>query len=91
MSDKIRQGRRVCPREDGSLWLAEGDYGRDRSGRWQARPFGQSMGDLSNHEVIEHEDGTITVSPSILITTYDNDCKIEWHGYLERGVWRQID
>jgi hypothetical protein len=41
------------------------------------------MGDLSGHEVTEHEDGTISVSPSILI----NDGRSEWHGYLRRGVW----
>jgi hypothetical protein len=50
-----------------------------------ARPPGNHMGDLSEHEVTEHEDGTITVSPSILI----NDGRDEWHGFIERGVWRE--
>lgn len=77
------QGTRAYPRDDGQLLLAEGEYGRDCCGIWRARPPGNHMGDLSGHEVTEHEDGTITVSPSILI----NDGRSEWHGYLRRGVW----
>ena len=91
MSANTRQGNRAYPKDDGNLWLAEGEYGKDPSdGHWKARPFGQQIGDLSMHDVIEHDDGTISVSPSILITRYDGDCKIEWHGYLERGVWGEI-
>lgn len=45
-----------------------------------------SVGDLSGHEVTEHDDGTITVSPSILINQPPDK---QWHGYLERGVWRE--
>lgn len=49
---------------------------------------GFALGDLSKHTVIEHEDGTITVSPSILITCgQDGE---QWHGYLERGIWREV-
>jgi hypothetical protein len=44
-------------------------------------------GNLTNHEVTEHEDGTITVSPSILIRRGRGK---EWHGWLERGVWRSV-
>ena len=86
------QGRRVYPNEEGDLVLAEGDYGIDpRSGHWMARPPGEHMGDLSNHEVVEHEDGTITVSPSILITAYSESAgeKTTWHGFLEHGTWRE--
>jgi hypothetical protein len=38
------------------------------------------------HTITEHEDGTITVSPSILRYPLAGDTG--WHGYLERGVWR---
>lgn len=38
-----------------------------------------------DHVVTEHEDGTITVEPSILCRTCG------WHGYLERGVWREVE
>jgi len=89
MSESVK-GRRVYPNESGELWLAAGNYGKDPvDGHWKASPPGPiGMGSLENHEVVEHEDGTITVSPSILITTYAADCEIKWHGYLERGVWR---
>jgi hypothetical protein len=51
-------------------------------------PNGHS-GALGRHTVVEHEDGTITVSPSILITTRRDEKDVElFHGYLERGVWR---
>ena len=40
---------------------------------------------LGAHVVVEHEDGSITVSPSIGI----NDGRGQvYHGFLERGVWR---
>lgn len=41
-------------------------------------------GALRTHTVTEHEDGTITVSPSIF------DAPDGWHGFLERGVWRSV-
>jgi hypothetical protein len=46
------------------------------------------LGALGGHTVIEHEDGTITVTPSILIT--DGWTKCTRHGHLERGVWREV-
>lgn len=86
-------GRRVYPNAEGELWLAKGDYGLDpRDGIWKASPPGEDspgLGSLENHQVTEHEDGTITVEPSILITTEENDCSIQWHGYLRRGVWEK--
>lgn len=80
------KGRRIYPDEDGHLFFAEGDYGRHPNGTWFARPPGSHAGNLSSHQVTEHEDGTITVTPSILITNSDG----EWHGYLEGGVWREV-
>ncbi len=91
------KGRRVYPREDGGLYLAEGDYGYDpRAGCWECRPPGCHAGSLRDHRVTEHEDGTITVSPSILLYDADElgprsmaERRVVWHGFLERGVWRQ--
>lgn len=37
---------------------------------------------LKNHAVEEHEDGTITVTPSLYDTRPGG-----WHGLLRRGVW----
>jgi hypothetical protein len=48
------------------------------------------MGNLSAHTVTEHEDGTITVHPSIKIST-SMDGGVTWkelyHGWLVKGVW----
>ena len=71
---------RIFPNEQGHLILKPGDYGKDNNGLWWVRPPKGGAGVL-DHEVVEHEDGTITVSPSILGP--------EYHGFLERGVWRE--
>lgn len=80
------KGNRVEPNAEGVLWLNEGEYGKGTDGVWYCRPFGNHTGSLAKHDVIEHEDGTITVSPSILI----DDGRNQWHGHLERGVWREV-
>jgi hypothetical protein len=58
---------------------------------WEGEWYGQTPNDLlsglAKHKVVEHEDGTITVSPSILTWGGKDDPK--WHGYLEAGVWRE--
>lgn len=79
------KGQRAYPNAEGHLVLAEGEYGQDNDGVWHARAPGNHMGDLSDHEVVEHADETITVSPSILI----DDGRNKWHGYLKRGVWEE--
>lgn len=65
--------------------MEPGDYGFTAA--WFCCAPNGSGGNLSRHDITEHEDGTITVSPSILITR-GNDR--DWHGYLERGVWRSV-
>lgn len=82
-------GRRLDERPKG---LPEpGDYYpvvRDGARVWMACCPNGFLGDLTQHEVTEHEDGTITASPSILVSrTGTSD---HWHGYLEHGVWREI-
>ena len=71
-------------------FLNPGEYGKHPfNGVWYARPPVERMGvaNLDSHDVTEHEDGTITVAPSILITGRGD---YGWHGYLEKGVWREI-
>lgn len=76
------RGRRVRDTDR----FAPGDYGRHPvSAEWMAHAPGGGLGSLSDHEVVEHEDGTITVSPSIAI----DDGRSKWHGYLEAGIWRK--
>lgn len=87
MSGEKTAGRRIYANEGG--WLAPmipGDYGI-YDGRWYGKtPNGYSCG-MANHQVTEHEDGTITVSPSIKVSI-GTDREV-WHGYLERGTWRE--
>jgi hypothetical protein len=66
------------------LILAEGDYGQDANGVWHARPPGNHTGSLADHEVVDHEDETISVTPSILVDVAGIQT---WHGQLTRGEW----
>ena len=74
---------RVYPDKDGRRPMREGDYGQESTGKWSVRPPGCHAGGIPDHEVEEHEDGTITVTPSILLE--DENGKTLWHGYLTRG------
>lgn len=70
--------------------MERGDYGTVNTPdgpSWSACTPSGDHGNLDGHEITEHEDGTITVSPSILVTAGREEC---WHGYLERGVWREV-
>lgn len=74
-------------RLDGSI-PEPGEYGKGADGHWQCCPPDTDLiGGLRHHDVIEHDDGTITVSPSILIRGHSGR---EWHGWLERGIWRTV-
>lgn len=66
-----------------------GAYGR-AGGDWYCTTPNGLFGNISRHQVVEHEDGTITVNPSILVTSGFNKREPSWHGYLERGVWRSV-
>lgn len=87
-------GKRIHPSPDDKNWLPEhGEYGlHPATGAWYATTPNGHAADLRSHAVTEHEDGTITVSPSILISVrfrHDRPKKELWHGFLERGVWRE--
>ncbi len=81
------QGRRRPDNTDYAD-MARGDYCRHTwaSGGpfWCIRDPAGRLGSLFTHKVTEHEDGTVTVSPSILDQRPGG-----WHGFLERGVWRE--
>ena len=102
------KGRRIYAGDDGYLPnLKPGDYGRTdpakmpqsvpegfRTLYWQiCAPNGHhGCLDPKIHTIVEHEDGTITVSPSILIQWSRDQGKTYeqlWHGFIERGVWRE--
>ena len=88
----MMQGKRRDFTEEGFVFLEPGEYGKGPDGIWWMRPpqsngFYSGPGNLSKHQITEHEDGTITVFPSILV--YGHHDKT-WHGYLERGIWREV-
>lgn len=86
------KGRRIDFETGVGAVLQPGDYGRVE-GRWTAcAPKGQPneyLANLAGHTIVEHEDGTITVSPSILVIVYNPPGN--WHGYLQRGFWEDCD
>lgn len=74
---------RVYPGEDGHLYFPAGQssYGKDEDGMWWFRHKDEHAGTLfGTHKVIEHEDGTISVTPSIVGSGI--------HGYITRGIWK---
>lgn len=79
-------------RLDDSIFLP-GEYGKLSDGHFHGCAPGDGelrfICNLSGHDIVEHDDGTITVSPSILITTGRESGNKQWHGYLEKGVWRE--
>lgn len=85
------QGRRAA--DNSAPWdLEAGDYCFRGEGAfrflWVCLPDGTGPSRLEGWDVTEHEDGTVTVSPSILDADPEKNGQ-GWHGYLERGVWRQ--
>lgn len=74
-----------------SLLPESGQYGKNAAGEWfgcvpgSGDKFDLFHCNLSKHDVTEHPDGTITVSPSILVTSHRG----RWHGYLRAGEWEQ--
>jgi hypothetical protein len=92
---QVTQGIRLQPTrtDESGEWVrpVPGAYWfESKAGTWSAMPPGapeHCRGSLSDHTVIEHEDGTISVSPSILASMSP---LFSWHGFLERGNWREV-
>jgi hypothetical protein len=83
-------GRRVAW---ASQIMEPGEYAKLPDGTWHAATPNGHTANLAAHVVIEHDDGTITVAPSILVSlpAQDEARAVElWHGWLERGVWRSV-
>lgn len=66
-------------------------YWRGEDGWYLSIP-GCGLAGLRNHEVVEHEDRTISVTPSILVHGHDAAGQpVKRHGFLTRGVWHGCD
>lgn len=76
-------GRRLPDGDHGVADAQPGDYWKGSHGMFEARAPSGEFGLIRTHRVIEHDDRTITVSPSLVFHGADG-----WHGWLERGIWR---
>lgn len=83
----ILQGTRITSGKLRDFEGHPGAYGKVGSGWLVCLPTGELCSMNTGHMITEHEDGTITVSPSILMPA---DRGQYWHGYLERGIWREV-
>jgi hypothetical protein len=59
------------------------------SNGWLLYIPGCGVGTLSAHSVVENADGTITVTPSILMHGHNDGQPTTRHGYLTNGEWRE--
>jgi hypothetical protein len=82
------KGRRVEIKDDPTE-LMPGDYGM-HEGNWWVYPPLEGAGPVPitgyhiEWTVVEHEDKTITVTPSIFVHG-----EHPWHGFLTKGNWQE--
>lgn len=65
-------------------------YWQDSNKKWLLYLPGCGVGGLGLHKVEENVDGTITVTPSILVTGHNEGNPIKRHGFLTKGIWREV-
>lgn len=85
------QAKRVDSFDD---WIAAGGegemcYWKEEGDGWILNLPGCGLATLRGHTVEEHEDGTISATPSILVTGHHDGKRTQRHGYLTRGVWTE--
>lgn len=98
MSRLSMQGKRIYPDENGWLppSMKPGEYGyqtcedvkdEPRLGWWMICSPDGNIGTLdpSSRTIIEHEDGTLTVTPSL---DWSRQIPGGWYGWLEKGFFR---
>lgn len=66
-------------------------YYYKQEGIWYLNIPECGLANLAGHAVVENDDGTITVTPSILTTGYSNErmLKVTRHGFLTNSVWSE--
>lgn len=85
---RVMQGVRM-PDDTSPHLFNVGEYGR-YEGEWYAMAPGNLLAGLAKHDVVENPDGSITVTPSILVGDHVIGHSIDghqWHGYITDGVW----
>jgi hypothetical protein len=83
--DKLQGSRR--PNGTSPHLLNIGEYAKWVDGSWYGRCPSGGLANMANHNVIENDDETISVKPSLLF--YKTRIHVEWHGYLTDGVWME--
>ena len=82
----MKEARRVASYDD----VDENEYCYYKEADiWYLWIPGVGLGNLANHAVTENADGTITVTPSILVTSSTKGVPTRAHGYLADGKWRE--
>lgn len=71
------------------IFQTPGAYGTVNGKDWFCATPNGLAGNLGNHTVTEHKDGTISVSPSILVSSGRDHREPSWHGFLREGVWQE--
>lgn len=81
-------------REDGTrpYDLHPEDYARYKGRWWVCDPAGVYYALDARWSVDEHDDGTITVSPSLNHEPVHgaHGVSVPWHGWLRAGVWSPV-
>ena len=67
----------------GSYWQSDPSNRINRY--WAGVTPNGLIANLTAHNVVEHDDGTITVTPSIAVDNGEGG--LSWHGYLTKGEW----
>jgi hypothetical protein len=62
-------------------------YWKVQANGWYIYLPGCGITRLTNHQIEEHEDGTISVTPSIVMRCHINQQR---HGDLTHGEWREL-
>lgn len=71
-----------------SMWASivpDGSYWKSGDGGWAGVTPNGLIANLRAHTVAEHDDGTISVTPSIAVNNSEGG--LSWHGYLTQGEW----
>lgn len=81
-------GKRIYPDVDGNCELLNpGEYRKWKGTSWLVCVPTGIHGTIDDRwKIEEHEDGTITVSPSIEVSS-PGQPDLYWHGFLRKGIW----
>jgi hypothetical protein len=87
MAGATLQGRRV--RGDQLDLREPGDYQLLLDRLWCLLPSGEHARIDERWGIEEHDDGTISIVAAPGQSSYSIQTP-KWHGFLERGVWREV-